>query len=235
MKKLLLVVFGFSSFFAVAQTGYDITIHLKNCPDTLAYLTYYQFDKTLIKDTCTSIKDGKIVFTGKKKLEKGIYSLVSQKKTIYFDFFVDDNTQKLELKTEASPNISKELTAVNSPAENEFFRYVEFINGQNNEFMAFKDKNKFLNKKDSLALTKKQNDIEKTIRNYEEQFLARHKGSYIGDVINLKIEKTLSEIPKASNGRPDSIKAYNYYRKHYWDDVNFADEGTMRNPFSMLS
>jgi nicotinate-nucleotide adenylyltransferase len=34
--------------------------------DTLAYLTYYQMDKTYIKDTCTTIKNGKIIFEGKK-------------------------------------------------------------------------------------------------------------------------------------------------------------------------
>ena len=89
MKKLLLAaIFCFSSLYAVAQSGYEITINLKNCNDSLAYLTYYQFDKTLIKDTCTTIKNGKIVFNGKGKLQKGIYSLVSQGKSIYFDFCI---------------------------------------------------------------------------------------------------------------------------------------------------
>ena len=85
MKKFFFAIaFCFSSLFSFAQSGYEITINLKNCPDSLAYLTYYQFDKTLIKDTCTSIKDGKIVFKGKTKLDKGIYSLVSQKKSHLF-------------------------------------------------------------------------------------------------------------------------------------------------------
>ncbi|HNP33219.1 MAG TPA: DUF5106 domain-containing protein [Flavobacterium sp.] len=232
MKKLLLTaVICLSSFFAVAQSGYEITINLKNCKDSLAYLTFYQFDKTLIKDTCTTIKDGKIVFKGKKKLEKGIYSLVSQGKAIYFDFFVDDNNQKLEMKSEASPNLAKELTAMNSPEENEFFRYVEFINGKNKDFQTFKQNAKLLTKKDSLALTRKQKDIEDEIHVYEEKFFEKHKGTYIGDVMNLKLEKTLKNIPKASNGRPDSIVAYQYYKKHYWDNVDFKDDGTMRNPF----
>src|SRR4051812_47757315 len=105
MKKLFLAAtFCFFSLFAAGQSGYEITINLKNCPDSLAYLTFYQFDKTLIKDTCTAIKDGKIVFKGKTRLDKGIYSLVSQKKAIYFDFFIDENTQKLELKSEANAN-----------------------------------------------------------------------------------------------------------------------------------
>ena len=232
MKKLLFAtVFCFSSFFAVAQSGYEITINLKNCNDTIAYLTFYQFDKTLIKDTCTTIKNGKIVFKGKEKLDKGIYSLVSQGKSIYFDFFIDDSTQKLELKSEASINISKELTALNSPLENEFFNYILFINQQNSSFQTYKQATKLITKKDTLALRDKQRDIEKSINDFEENFSINHKGTYIGDVMNLKVEKLLKNIPKASNGRPDSIQVYNYYKKHYWDNVDFKDDGIIRNPF----
>lgn len=232
MKKLFLVaIFCFSSLFAVAQTGYEITINLKNCPDSLVYLTYYQFDKTLIKDTCTTIKNGKIVFSGKSKLDKGIYSLVSQKKAIYFDFFIDESTQKLELKSVANENIGKELTALNSPLENQFFTYVQFINQQNKDFQNYKQTAKLLTKKDTLALNDKQKEIEKSIQAYEEKFMADHKGTYIGDVMNLKTPKLLKDIPKASNGRPDSIQVYNYYKKHYWDNVDFKDDATMRNPF----
>jgi len=52
------------------------------------YLTYYQFDKNMLIDTCKQIKNGKIIFKGKNKLDKGIYSLVGQSKTIYFDFLL---------------------------------------------------------------------------------------------------------------------------------------------------
>ncbi len=232
MKKLLLAaVFCFYSLVAVAQSGYEITINLKNCNDTLAYLTYYQFDKTLIKDTCTTIKNGKIVFKGKEKLDKGIYSLVSQGKSIYFDFFIDENTQKLELKSEATQNIGKELTALNSPLENNFFSYVQYINQQNKDFQAFKQTAKLATKKDTLELNNKAKEVEKNINNFEENFITDHKGSYIADVMNLKAEKLLKDIPKASNGRPDSIQVYNYYKKHYWDNVDFTDDGIIRNPF----
>lgn len=232
MKKLFLaVVFCFSSLYGVAQSGYEITINLKNCPDSLAYLTYYQFDKTLIKDTCTSIKNGKIVFKGKTKLDKGIYSLVSQRKAIYFDFFIDETTQNLELKSEASANIGKELTALNSPLENEFFKYIQFINQQNTDFQSYKTTAVLKTRKDSLALNDRQKQIETGIHDYEEKFLADHKGTFIGDVMNLKLDKLLKNVPKASNGRPDSIQAFAYYKKHYWDNVDFKDDGTMRNPF----
>jgi hypothetical protein len=232
MKKLIaLIIFCCSSFYANAQTGYEITIDLKNCNDSLAYLTFYRFDKTLIKDTCTNIKNGRIVFKGKNKLDKGIYSLVSQQKSILFDFFIDDDTQKLELKSEMGNNINQELTALNSARENEFFKYLKFLGDQNRAFMEYKQKTVLSSKNDSLALAKKQKELEQNIVDYEENFIAQHKGSYIADVINLKTEKALKTVPLAPNGQPDNDAAYRYYKKNFWRNVDFKDEAMMRNPF----
>lgn len=231
-KSIATIIFCLVSVYAPAQSGYEITINIKNYKDTLAYLTFYQFDKTLIKDTCTKIKNGRIIFKGKEKLDKGMYSLVSQQKALYFDFFVDNDTQKLELNSDASIGIAKNLTASNSVRENDFFNYVKFIGTQNQEFEDTKQKTKGLTKNDSIAILKdKHKVIDKLISDYEEKFLEQNKNSYIGDVLNLKTEKLLKDIPIASNGRPDSLMVYQYYKNHYWDNVNFKDDGTMRNPF----
>ncbi|OYU84855.1 MAG: hypothetical protein CFE24_04300 [Flavobacterium sp. BFFFF2] len=212
--------------------AYEIKIDLKNCKDTLVYLTYYQFDKTMLKDTCKNIKDGKIVFKGKTKLDTGVYSLISQKKSIYFDFFIDDQHQFLDLSSDSSDEFIKDLKAKNSDQHNAFFEYVKFLGGKNMEFAQFKEKSKGMSKKDSTALVQpKQKEINELINDYEQQFYEKQKGSYLGDVMNLKIEKVLKNIPKASNGRPDSILSYRYYKDHYWDHVNFKDDAIVRNPF----
>ncbi|MFN3754883.1 redoxin domain-containing protein [Flavobacterium sp.] len=232
MKKLLAVlIICCASFYANAQKGYEITIDLKNCNDTLAYLTFYRFDKTLIKDTCTTIKNGRIVFKGKSKLDKGIYSLVSQQKTILFDFFIDDDTQKLELKSEMGASLNKDLTAVNSARQNDFFKYLKFLGEQNKTFLEYKQKTVLATKSDSLAFAQKQKELEQSIVDYEENFIAQNKGSYIADVINLKMEKSLKNVPNASNGRPDSIAVYKFYKENFWRNVDFKDDAMMRNPF----
>ncbi|MFN3969009.1 redoxin domain-containing protein [Flavobacterium sp.] len=232
MKKLLLAFILYcSSFYATAQTGYEITIDLKNCNDTLAYLTFYRFDKTLIKDTCTTIKNGRIVFSGKNKLDTGIYSLVSQQKSILFDFFIDDDTQKLQLKSEAGFNINKDLTALNSDRQNEFFNYLKFLGEQNKAFFEYKQQHVLATKNDTLALNKKQLELEQSIANYEESFIVKHQGSYIAKVLNLKTEKTLKNVPNASNGRPDSTAVYNYYKNNFWRNVDLTEDAIMRNPF----
>ncbi|WP_295337607.1 TlpA family protein disulfide reductase [Flavobacterium sp.] len=232
MKKVLIALALFlSSFTTQAQSGYEITIDLKNYNDTLAYLTFYRFDKTLIKDTCTTIKNGRIVFSGKTKLQKGIYSLVGQQKSILFDFFVDDDTQKLHLKSEFGPNISNDLSALNSDRENEFFNYIRFLGDQNKAFIEYKQKNPLTTKKDTLALAEKQNELEQSIADYENQFINRFKGTFIADVVNLKTEKKLKDIPKKADGTPDHEVSYKYYKDNFWRNVDFKDDGMVHNPF----
>ena len=60
MRKLIFILF--LSLFSICtngQSGYNITVNLKNCTDSIAYLTFYQFDKTYIKDSCINIKNGR--------------------------------------------------------------------------------------------------------------------------------------------------------------------------------
>ena len=233
MKKIILsLLFLFFINTVKAQNAYDIKINLKNCKDTLAYLTFYQFDKNMIVDTCTQIKNGKIVFNGKKKLNKGIYSLISQGKSIYFDFFIDDQNQKLDITSDAISNYRSTLKCSNSKIENDFFEYIQFFETQKNDFDSHLLKTKGMNKKDSTDfVSSKQKLINQNIESYEKDFISKNKGTFISDALNLKIEKYLKDIPKASNGRPDSIAVYGYYKKHYWDGVDFKEDGLIRTPF----
>ncbi|WP_396138710.1 DUF4369 domain-containing protein [Flavobacterium sp.] len=130
--KTRIIAFIFCSYLSAsyAQTGYEIIVNLKNSKDTTAYLTYYQFDKTYIKDTCYVAKNRQFIFKGKTKLDTGIYSIVSQQKTIYFDFFIDEQNQKLEFKNEQEPNNILGLNVLNSPSQNNFIDYLKFVSNQ---------------------------------------------------------------------------------------------------------
>ena len=233
MKKIifsLVILFSINSI--KAQNSYDIKINLKHCKDTIAYLTFYQFDKNMIVDTCTNIKNGKIEFNGKKKLYKGIYSLVGQGKSIYFDFIVDDENQNLDISSESIVNYKELLKCSNSKVQNDFFDYIKYFEVQRIEFESYLPKTKGLSKKDSTDfMSGKQKQISENIDNYEKSFINRNKGTFISDALNLKIEKLLKDIPKASNGRPDSIAVFNYYKDHYWDGVDFKEDALARTPF----
>ena len=233
MKKVVFsLIFCLLSFYASAQTGYDIKINLKNSKDTLAYLTFYQMDKNMVKDTCTHIKNGRIVFKGKGKLDKGVYSIISQDKRILFDFYIDDTTQNLTLKSDATADYYSDLEAIDSKAENDFFNYVRYVSSQNAKLESALKEAKGKSKKDSLAIVKnKRSELDKDVHSFEENFIAQHKGSFVAEVINLRMDKLLKDVPTASNGRPDSIAVFKYYKKHFWDGVDFQNDAIVRTPF----
>src|SRR6187402_510015 len=136
-KKLLSFALFFCLVTAQAQSGYEIKINLKNCKDTIAYLAFYQFDKLYISDTCKKVVNGNIVFKGKKNLDKGVYFLLSQQKGNYFDFIIDEHSQKQQINSDKS-NLLDNLTAVNSKQNESFFNYIRYVSAKNKEYDSFK-------------------------------------------------------------------------------------------------
>lgn len=232
MKKIIVSFVLFFGLITVqAQTGHEIKINLKNCNDTVAYLAFYQFDKLYVSDTCKKVVNGNIVFKGKKNLDKGVYFLLSQAKGSYFDFIIDEQSQKQQINSDKT-NLLENLKAVNSKQNENFFNYIRFITAKNKEFEGFKKSIKEQKKSDStVLLTKEYKVLNDAILENDVNYITQNKGTYLSEIINLKTEKSAKDIPKASNGRPDSIFVYNYYKKHFWDDVNFQDDAMLRNPF----
>lgn len=235
MRKVLLTLSLFSIVTGLsaqtASAGHDIRINFKNCKDTMMFLAFYQFDKSYLADTCKKVVKGQVVFKGPKTLDRGVYYLVSQDKARYFDFFISDANQKISMSTDTL-DLVKNLKSSSSKENDDFFNYIKFITAKNKEFMEVKKQTKGMNSKDSAAfIADKGKALNETVMAFEKTFMEQHKGTFVGDVINLKMEKEAKDIPKASNGRPDSMYIYQYYKAHYWDGVNFQDDGILRTPF----
>lgn len=232
MRKIIeILVLCFFCTSAISQTGHEIKIRLKNYKDTIAFLGYYQFDKLYIADTCKKVMNGNVVFKGKKNLEKGVYFLVSQDKKNCFDFIVDEQTQRQGFTAEFE-NIYDNLSAENSKQNQLFFNYIRYIHSIGKQFDTFRKKVREEKKSDSTTIfTKEFKILNELISRNDSTYMYMSRGTYLSELINLKIERQAKIIPLASNGRPDSIFAFRYYKKHFWDGVNFKDDSVIRNPF----
>ncbi len=232
IKKVLFSLSLFSIIASsVAQSGHDIRINFKNCKDSIMFLAFYQFDKSYLADTCKKVVKGNVVFKGPKTLERGVYYLVSQDKARYFDFFISDGNQKIMMSTDTI-DLVKNLKSTSHKENDDFFNYIKFITAKNKEFVEIRKQTKGMSSKDSTKfINEKSKLLNETVVAFEKTFLETHKGQFVGDVINLKMEKEAKDVPLASNKRPDSVYIYNYYKNHFWDGVNFQDDGILRTPF----
>ena len=232
MKKILLsltILLAFSKL-SIAQNGYEIKINFKGCKDTMAYLVGYQFDQQYIADTCKKVKNGLIIFKGKKELAKGVYVLVSEGKSTYFDFFINEN-QKFTINTDIA-DIVNSLKSIGNKENESWFSYMKYFTNKNLEFGKLRDQTKGKSKVDSANfMNEKLKILNDEVKSFENEFMSKVKGTFVYDVLNLKTEKEPTEIPKASNGRPDSVFQYYYYKNHFFDGIDFKDERIIRTPF----
>ncbi len=232
MKKLLLsltLLFTLSAA-TKAQNGYEIKINFKGCKDTMAYLVKYTFDQQYIADTCKVIKNGLIIFKGKKDLDKGVYTLVSEGKSIYYDFFINEN-QRFTINCDMA-DIVNTLKSTGNKENETFFAYIKYITNKNQDFTKLRDQTKGKSKADSTKfMNEKLKVLNEEVKSFEKEFMTKNKGTFVYDVLNLKTEKEPTEIPKAKNGRPDSVYQYYYYKNHFFEGIDFKDERIVRTPF----
>ncbi len=230
MKKhvsLILSLVGFSFFQSEAQNAYEIKVAIKNSSDDVCYLTKYTWDKPYIVDTAKVDKAGNMSFSGKQKLEKGIYSLYSAKKgMLYFDFIINES-QKLTFSTDTL-NYYKNMK-VTGPKENQdFLEFVTFMGSKNMERMNYEKDVKSKKIADSTKLLNERNaDLFKQIKKYQSDYLAKNPNNYLATLIRLQNDPEVPEAPLAKNGRKDSLWQYNYYKNHFWDGIPLNDYGTL--------
>lgn len=230
MKKLLLLIVLILCGKTYAQGGYEIKITLKNLPDTTVYLAKYNFGKQYVVDTCNKVKNGVISFKSKNTLDKGIYFAVNQAKGHLFDFIVNESS-KLNFTSDMN-DIQMNLHAPGSKENEDFFNYTRYYLTKNKEFGELKFKTKGMSKADSTKfMQEKAKLFTEEVVKYESDLMTAQKGTFFGIWLNLKTEKEAKEIPQQKNAADSAYYKFNYYRTHYFEGVNFADDRLLRTQF----
>jgi thiol-disulfide isomerase/thioredoxin len=231
MRHFTLLAF-LGTWFSIshAQTGYDIRITFKGCPDTTVYLARYYWDQLPIMDSAKKVKNGKIHFSGKEALPKGVYFLANQARSSYYFQFIVDADQHFTVSAD-NADIAGSLKS-DEKQNDQFFSYIRFMTGKNKEMAAYHEQSKSMKKADSAKfMSEKQKLLNEQTTRYDKEFMARNKGTFLYDVMNLKSERYATDVPLASNGRPDSIYQYFYYKSHFFDGANLRDDRTLSTPF----
>ncbi|MES2430329.1 MAG: thioredoxin-like domain-containing protein [Bacteroidota bacterium] len=228
MKRLLVVFLAFNCFSALHAQNFKVTLKTPNYKKGIAYLTYHWGTSLNVEDSAAINNNGVAVFSGKRKLPGGIYSIVFPGKTKSFDFFVDKE-QVIGITADTSDLLNK--TIVVGSKENLLFQqYQKFSAAKialiNKEKVAY---NNAVTKEDSALHEKKYNEYNKQLNDYREGILKNSPNSMMSVILKgMRDPKVLNKAPVTHQ---DSLDNYYYYKDHYWDGVTFMDERLIRTPF----
>lgn len=240
MRFLLLPYLVLAAFFSDAQSGYELSFHIKDLKDTTVYLGFYYGESTFRSDTARSDKDGKFKFSNAKRLQRGVYFLALGKGnqlTKLFDPGILIGEDQHFSMTTNGPDYVRNLRIIGDEDNRLFFENMVFNAESHKEADPFlkvlSDSTLDENQKNKARLAYM--EIEKRVRTRQEEIISKHPATLTAKIILMNRKVEVPVAPKRANGTIDSLFQYRYYRQHYFDNFDLTDDAMLRLPSPVYS
>jgi peroxiredoxin len=204
------------------------------------YLADHNIGGKYLRDTAVIDKNGVANFQGTKKLQRGMYLFVFPKKRDYFEFMIDDDQDfQIDFDTAWSTRDYYLKMIATGSAENASF--IEYQKGKVaviEKLMAIDEEIQ----RDSAgpqALLDSLNTLRDRYLNdkgnYDSAYIIKNPGHLLSKFLIAMIGVPYPEIlPVMADGKADSTFAFRWYKEHYWDHIDFADDGLLRMPVNIV-
>jgi peroxiredoxin len=234
MKTLLTFLLLIICVGSFAQVGYKIDLKVKGLKDTTVFLAYSYGETKYIRDTAKVSSQGTFTFDGKEVLPQGIYFLVlkttplfefvvSQQQHFSFETSTDDYVKNMKVKGDEDNRLFFENMVFNMERHLEAEPFVKILKDSTLKEDQKKDAREAFQKVNARVMSHQ----DEVIKNYPTTLTARF----------LKSSKQIDipEAPKKADGSIDSTFQLRYYRKHYFDNFDLADDALIHLPKPVYS
>ena len=211
-----------------AQTGYKLDFKIKGWKDTTVYLGYYMGELTYLRDTARS-KAGEFHFDNPKPLPQGVYFLVLNNSKV-FDFVVSTD-QRFELQADAT-DFMKTLSVTGDEDNKLFLENMRF-----NMEQGKKAEPLLAIIRDSTLVEEKKKEareafakINTEVQEHQREMIKNHSTTLTARLLMATQTIEVPSAPKKPDGSFDSTFQLRYYRQHFFDKFNLADDALLRLP-----
>lgn len=236
MKKYCLIVcIILLPLLVVAQKkeikAYSIELNLPHLKSEKVYLGRYVMGKPYSNDSIVLDTKGRGVFQGLKPLDEGLFMLYFTDGK-YVDFMVG-NEQHISVKGDTL-HLPANLQFSGASQTKDFFQYMRFLTTLQQDYGRKQEQLKATVDDD----TKKQ--VEKELEALSQQLLTQQNeliANYPTGMVSVFIKGLrIPDMPEdvENQATSDSLKQvmrYLFYKKHYFDNVNFSDIRTYNTPY----
>jgi thiol-disulfide isomerase/thioredoxin len=223
---LILLAFQFS---AIAQTGYKIDFKINGWKDTTVYLGHYYGEQTYIKDTARVNNMGTFSFDNARSLPQGVYFLVLNKSKI-FDFVVSKD-QFFTLETSTSDFV-KNMVVKGDEDNLLFFANLMYNMERNKEAEPYIKllRDSSLTEDQKKSARESFSKLNEKVTAHQKELVSKNPQLLTARLINATLPIDIPEAPKKANGSIDSTFQLRYYRDHFFDNFDLADDAMLRMP-----
>lgn len=230
MKKLLPILFLISLSITVfgQKNTYSIKLKIDGLKNTDCYLINYYGNQRYYKDTAKVNENGIAHFTGTKTIESGIYGVFHNGK-ILFELLVDEPVIEIETDT-LNPN--KNMVVKKSVENKLFLDHLLHVGKIQENATKLREKHKL---ETTSAEEKKEIEmqlatIEKQVQDYRLSIIEKHPETFVAALFKAMKEPETNELDTIQNDSILQYTRYQYYKNHFFDDLDFNDDRLVRSP-----
>ncbi len=229
MRPGLFILILFLSHHCFAQTGYNIRFKVDGWKDTTAYLGYYYGESTFVKDTARVNHTGSFVFDGKQNLPQGVYFLVLNKTRI-FEFVVSQN-QHFAMET-SSADYVKNMKVTGDIDNKLFFENMIYNMERHMEAEPYIKiiQDSSLSEDQKKEARENFMNINEKVLAYQDEVIKAHPLTLTARIFNANKPIKIPDPPKRADGSIDSTFQLKWYREHFFDHFDLADDALIRLP-----
>lgn len=229
-RALILLLISLSWASLRAQDGYNIQFHIKGLRDTTAYLGYYYWDQTWVRDTARVDDKGNFAFTGDKALAPGVFILVMNKKSV-IEFPVDKE-QHFSMETDTTDFVGH-MKVTGSKDDALFFDNLVYIGNLRKQAKPYIDvlRDSTITDESKKKEAKEAYDkITDQATSHQVELINKYPTTLTARLLNATRPITVPDPPKNADGSIDSTYQLRYYREHFFDNFPLTDEALIRIP-----
>lgn len=230
MKRILLLPLLFVGLIVFSQDGYEIKVTFKPFKGEFIYLGHYFGKQYPIVDSVKLDNNSQGIFKGNKKLPGGIYMIGYPNKSGFFEILVDKQQQFSIIADTAT--LRNGIKFDNSSDNNLFVSYQQRMGTWGRKINSLQQQLKnAVNAKDSSAIREELLKADKEIADFRQEIIKDNPQSLLAALLHSMKEPELTGNLKDPKNKADSLAAYQYYKSHFWDGVNFWDGRLAYTPF----
>lgn len=229
LSAFLLLFFTFGP--SLAQDGYNLKVKIKNFEQDSLFLGFYYGEKQYLKDTATLVK-GVYEFSGEESLKPGTYLLILPPDNAFVQLNINAGNQFSVVEFDANDPVNS--IKIKGDKDNEsFYAYVRFLNElrpRADELRkALEDEN--LDEAEKNRINKELEQLNESVKTYQLKVIENNPGTITSLMINSYLERPLPEFPEIEDKLEKQRAQYRYYMEHYFDGIDFENEGLIRTSF----
>lgn len=207
------------------KNGYKIEGYVEGLQDTSVILAYYFGGKQYATDTANSIS-GSFTFLGEKKLPGGMYLVVLPNQQ-YFDIVISE--QHFSFTTDIKSPIEK-MKFKNSVENTPFYEYLNFITKKQKEVTPLRELEKTVPEEEKNQIKEKILKIDSEVKNFKNTFEKKYSNIFFTKILKATTEPIIPEAPDTMNVQEKQIFQFNFYKKSFWNNIDFTDSRMLRTP-----